>query len=174
MAEYNSLGQQPPADNIDGIRSSIHRSMGSIRSTFAGSNSRSNSQFEQGNAEAHAWEREWTSPADFIESSFRPSIDLSTLTAFGWLDRGSYASNDSQVSSIPHGYERMQSADTALSNRPLRATSEPSAADRFGRRMWNPTWLTATILLCFVVLFVGLFIVVLALYLYSKAHSGLL
>ena len=174
MAEYISLGQQPPADNVDGIRSSIHRSMDSIRSTFAGSNSRSNSQSAQGNAEAHAWESEWTSPADFIESSFRPSIDLSTLTAFGWLDRGSYASNDNQVSSISHGHERMESADTTLSNRPLLATSRPSAADPFGRKMWNPIWLTVTVLVCFVMLFVGLFVVVLALYLYSTAHSGLL
>ena len=133
MAEYNSLGQQPPVDKIDGIRSSTHRSMGSIRSTFAGSNSRSNSQFEQGNAEAHAWESEWTSPADFIESSFRPSIDLSILTTFGWLDRGSYTSKDNQLSSIPYGHERMESADTTLSNRPLLATSRPSAADSFER-----------------------------------------
>ncbi|KAK0517264.1 hypothetical protein JMJ35_000419 [Cladonia borealis] len=174
MAEYNSLGQQPPVDKIDGIRSSTHRSMGSIRSTFAGSNSRSNSQFEQGNAEAHAWESEWTSPADFIESSFRPSIDLSILTAFGWLDRGAYASKDNQLSSIPYGHERMESADTTLSNRPLLATSRPSAADSFERKMWNPIWLTVSVLLCFVMLFVGLFVIVLALYLYSTAHSGLL
>ena len=174
MAEYEPLGQQPPADNVDSIRSSIHQSMDSIRSTFAGSSSRSDSQFEQGNAEAHASENEWTSPADFIESSFRPSIDLSTLTAFGWFDRGSYASNDNQLSSIPHGHERMESAATSLSNKPLLATSRPSAADSFERKMWNPIWLTVTVLVCFVMLFVGLFIVVLALYLYSTAHSGLL
>ena len=174
MAEYNSLGQQPPADNVDGIRSCIHRSMGSIRSTFAGSNSRSNSQSEQGNARVHAGEREWTSPADFIESSFRPSIDLATLTAFGWLERGSYASNDSQVSSVRDGHERMESADTTLSNRPLLSISGPSAAEPFERKMWNPIWLTFTVLVCFVMLFVGLFVVVLALYLYSTARSGLL
>lgn len=174
MAEYNSLGQQPSADNVDGIRSSVHHSMNCIRSTFAESNSRSDSQSEQDNAEVHAWESEWISPADFVESSFRPSIDLSTLTAFGWSDRGSYALNDNQVSSIPHGHERMESADTSLSNRPLLATSGPSAADQFGKKMWNPIWLTVTVLMCFVMLFVGLFIVVLALYLYSTAHSGLL
>ena len=174
MAEYNSRGQQPPADNADGIRSSIHQSMGSIRLTVAGSNSRSDSQSEQGNAETHASENEWTSPADFIESSFRPSIDLSTLTAFRWLDRGSYASNDNQLSSIPYGHERMESADNLLFKKPLLATSRPSAADSLGRKMWNPIWLTVTILMCFVMLFVGLFVVVLALYLYSAAHSGLL
>ena len=68
----------------------------------------------------------------------------------------------------------MESANTTLSNRPLLATSRPSAADSFGRKMWNPIWLAVTVLMCFVMLFVGFFVVVLALYLYSTAHSGLL
>ena len=180
MAEYRSLGQQPPADNGDGIRSSIHQSMHSIRSTFTGSNSRRDSRSEQGIAETHASGNEWTSPADFIESSFRPGIDLSTLTAFGWLDRGSYASNDNRLSSMPQEHGRMESADTLLSKKPFLnriaglAASRPSAAASFGRKMWNPIWLTVTTLICFVLLFVGLFVVVLALYMYSTAHSGLL
>ena len=180
MAEYESLSQQPPADNIDGIRSPIHQSTDSIRSTFARSNSRSDSQFEQGNAETHASENEWTSLNDFVERSFRPSIDLSTLTAFGWLDGGSDVSNDIQLTSIPHGHGRMGSADTLLSNRTSLnrstglAASRHSVAESFSRKMWNPIWLTVTVLVCFVVLFVGLFVVVLTLYLYSTAHSGLL
>ena len=178
MAEYKPLSQQPPADNMDGSRLSTH--MDSIRSTLSGSNSRSESQSEQGNAETRASDNEWTSPADFIESCFRPSIDLSTLRASGWLDWGSYASSDSQLTSIQHEHGRMESADTLLFSKPFltRITgltaSRPSEAGSFGRKMWNPIWLTDAVLVSFVVLFIGLFFVALALYLYSAAHSGLL
>lgn len=163
MAEYKPLSQQPSADNMDGSRLSTH--MDSIRSTLSGSNSRSESQSEQGNAKTRASDNEWTSPADFIESCFRPSIELSTLTASGWLNWGSYASSDRQLTSIQHEHGRMESADTAL---------RPSEAGSLGRKMWNPIWLTDTVLVSFVALFIGLFFVALALYLYSAAHSRLL
>ena len=176
MAECRSLGMQSPADNVEGIRSSIHQSM---ELTFTGSNSRSNPPSEQGNAEMRASDNEWTL-ADFIESSFRPTVDLSTLTAFGWLGHGSYHSNDSRLQSIPYEHESMESADALPPKKPFvtrilgLAAPRLSATDSFKRRMWNPIWLTDRILVSFLLLFVGLFFVVLALYLYSTAHSGLL
>lgn len=177
MAEYKPLSQQSPADNVDGFETSIHQSMSSSQPTSADSDSRSDSQSEQGNAEIHDWDRERTSLADFIERRFTPSIDISILTAFGWLDRGSYASNDG---TLPHGHGRMEFVDTLLAPKPLLtrnaeiAASRTSVAASFGGKMWNPIWLTTTVLVSFVVLFVGLFFVVLALYLYSEAHSGLM
>ena len=180
MAEYKPLSQQPPADNVDGVETSIHQSMDSIQSTSADSNARSDSRSEQGNAELHASDSECTSLADFIGSQFRPSIDISTLTAFGWLDRGSYVSNDGRLISVPYGHGRTESVDTLLSQKPFLtrttelAASRTSVANSLGRRLWNPIWLTAPVLVSFAVLFVGLFFVVLVVYLYSEAHSGLL
>ena len=178
MAEHKSLSQQPLDENGDGVETSTHQSMDSSQSTSADSDFRSDSQFEQGNAEIHGWDRERTSLTDFIERQFRPTIDISTLTAFGWLDRGSYASNNGRLISIPHGNGRMESVDTLLAPKSFLtrttelAASRTSVADSFGRKMWNPIWLTSTVLLSFVVLFVGLFFLVLALYLYSEAHAG--
>lgn len=180
MAKYKSISQQPPADNVDGVGTSIHQSMDSIQSTSADSNSRSNFQSQRGNAEMHASDSESASLADLIESRFRPSIDISTLTAFGWLDRGSYVSNDSRLVSVPHSHGRTESVDTLLSRRPLLthttelAASRTSVANSIGRKFWNPIWLSASVLVSFAVLFVGLFFVVLVLYLYPEAHSGLL
>ena len=181
MAEYKSLSQQPPADNVDGVETSIHQSMDSTQSTTADSDSTSDSRSEQGKAEeVHASDSEWTSLADFVESQFRPSIDISTLTACGWLDRGSHVSIDDRLISVPHDHRRTESVDTLLSKKPFLTQSTKVAASRtftassFGRTLWNPIWLTAPVFVSFVVLFVGLFFVILALYLYSEAHSGLL
>ena len=180
MAEYKSLSQQPPADNVDGVEVSVHQSMDSIQSTSADSNSRSESRSEQDNTAMHASDSESTSLADFIDSQFRPSIDISTLTAFGWLDRGPCASNDSRLISVRYGNGRTESVDTLLPEAPFLtrttelAASRTSVANSLGRKLWNPIWLTASVLVSFAVLFVGLFFVVLVLYLYSQAHSGLL
>ena len=181
MAEYKLLSQQPPADNVDGVKTSIHQSMGSIQSTSADSNSkRSKSRSEQDNAEMHASDSESTSLADFIESQVRPSIDISTLTALGWLDPRSCVLNDNRLISVPYGNERTESVDTLPSQNPFLtrttelAASRTSVANSLGRNLWNPIWLTASVLVSFAVLFVGLFFVVLVLYLYSEAHSGLL
>ena len=180
MVEYKSLSQQPPADNVDGVETSIHQPMDFSQSTSADSNSRSDSRSEQGNAEMHALDSGWTSLADFIESQFRPSSEISTLAAFGWLNRRSYVLNDSRLISVPHGHGRTESVDTLLSQKPfLTRTTEPAAsrtsvANSLGKKLWNPIRLTASVLVGFAVLFVGLFFVVLLLYLYSEAHSGLM
>ena len=180
MAEYKSLSQQPPADKVDGVETSIHQSTDSIQSTSTDSISRGDSRSEQGNAEMHASDSEWTSPAEFIESQFRSSIDISTLTAFGWVNRGSHVSNDSRLKSVTHGHGRTESVDSSLSQKLFLtqatelAVSRTSVANLLGRKLWNPIWLTASVLVSFAVLFVGLFFVVLVLYLYSEAHSGLL
>ena len=95
------------------------------------------------------------SPADFIERSFSPSVDLSMLALRGVLEK---------PSSQPES-RRLDSSSTqprALAHAPVT------------RKMWNPLWLSPLVLLSFSVLFVGIFVVVLALYLYSKNNNGLL
>ena len=84
IAEYKSLGQEPPVDNVDGVRSSVNQSMDSIQSTFAGSIPRSDFQPEQGNAETHASEKrmDLTVSFNFILCRQRPSLSTAHLLRY--------------------------------------------------------------------------------------------
>lgn len=54
------------------------------------------------------------------------------------------------------------------------SSSKYSPKNTSGSKMWNSIWLTTEVLTGFLGVVVGILVVVLALYLYSQAHNGLL
>jgi hypothetical protein len=137
-----------------------------------------------------ASDTQWDSLSQFVETSFRSSVDLSTLVGARSVDGRSYKSNRKSIQSsepgseAPDSHRRMSSVNSLLSTEPSYespenkietvSTSKFSPPTAFGVKMWNPIWLTKAVLLSFCFLYIGIFFVVLALYLYSEAHGGLL
>lgn len=188
MVGYSSLSRQPPPDD-NGIELSTHQFEDCYILTPADSNPHGEASLQQDNDDKRASYTGWDSLAEFIDKSFRPSIDLSTLAAPGLLDHRPYQSDGMSIRSMnfhseaPDGHRRMTSVNPSLSSERSYKThdgwtqafpaSKYAPANASGGKMWNPIWLTKTVLTSFFVLFVGIFIVVLALDLYSEAHSGL-
>jgi hypothetical protein len=71
-------------------------------------------------------------------------------------------------------YVEQGSANSLLKDGGTSAVALKYALGTSGGKMWNPFWLTTTALASFLLLFVAIFAAVLALYVYSEAHSGLL
>jgi hypothetical protein len=154
MAEHQS---EAPAENVGMMRSFTEQSE---RFSISISSESTLHSFppDLHNAEVHSSSGELTPPAEFIERLFSPSTELPNLSDSTSLNGRPHIPNDSPP----------ESENGELTN------SRPTTIATLKRKMWNPVWLTSSVLLGFALTFVGLFVLVLALYLCSKRYQGLL
>jgi hypothetical protein len=122
---------------------------------------------------------EWKSVPDFVDTPFRQSIELLPLPGAVSLDHTCFESNAKSTRSIEfdgevaENHQRTSSVISLISTKPI-PLSKRLSSNALCCRVWNPLWLTKPVLTSFFALFVAIFVVVLALYQYSEAHSGLL
>ncbi|ORY09323.1 hypothetical protein BCR34DRAFT_568699 [Clohesyomyces aquaticus] len=173
MAAYQPVNEQIMRDDDDGIRLFTSQSNPSSHAPFLGSQPRT-SPSPKPSDQPHVPKSGWTSVVDFVEQSFRSSIDLSSLTTSGWLNRKLYDSEETNLANVSYLHRGrefgIKSHPTEMEYKSVRDLS-PGSSDK---RMWNPIWLRSAVLSSFLLVFLGLFSVILALYLYSEAHQGLL